>query len=189
TAGVHQLEVSGMFGKKLYEAEIDLPDDTVTYVSWERGEIKVLKTEWLEDEAAAEAPASDEAIAVEEPAGEPPVDELAAAIPVEPPMLPVEAPVEPPPVPVEAPPVVAAAPVAPAVPVATPTEPVLAAPGIPVDAATALPMPKSKTLTVQAADGMRIEVVHNGHKMVVVVEGDTFKIQDANGMNLALSEE
>ena len=50
-AGVHQLNISGMFGKKLYEAEIDIPDNTITYVAWERGEIKVLKTEWLEDEA------------------------------------------------------------------------------------------------------------------------------------------
>src|SRR5262245_60458523 len=46
--GAHQLTVSGMFGKKLYEAEIELPDNTITYASWERGEIQVLKTEWLE---------------------------------------------------------------------------------------------------------------------------------------------
>src|SRR5688572_17987994 len=55
SAGVHQLEVSGMFGKKLYEAEIDLPDNTITYVAWERGEIKVLRTEWLDEAAEAEA--------------------------------------------------------------------------------------------------------------------------------------
>jgi hypothetical protein len=58
--------------------------------------------------------------------------------------------------------------------------------GSPVEA-LALPAPKTRTLTVQAYDGMRIEVVHEGHKMVIVVEGDTFQIQDPNGLNMAYS--
>ena len=58
-AGVHELRVVGMFGKTLYEAEIDLPDNTITYASWDHGEIKVLSTDWL--------PREDEAIVDDEP--------------------------------------------------------------------------------------------------------------------------
>lgn len=186
SAGVHQLEVSGMFGKKLYEAEIELPDNTITYAAWERGEIKVLKTEWLEQQP-------------------PEVAEAPAEAPVEAPALPVEAPA------VAAAPEVPAAPAADPVPdagvagaagavaAAGPMVEELAIPGDPdafpvadgmaVEAATALPVPKSRTLTLEASDGMRIEVVHDGKKLVVVVEGDTFRIQDGSGLNLALGGE
>ncbi|MEZ4235298.1 MAG: hypothetical protein R3F59_03895 [Myxococcota bacterium] len=58
-----------------------------------------------------------------------------------------------------------------------------------VESATALPMPKSSTLTLEAYDGMRLEVVNNGKRLIVVVEGDSFRIQDENGLNLALSGE
>jgi len=231
-AGVHQLEISGMFGKKLYEAEIDVPDNTITYVSWDKGAIKVLKTEWLDEEEAEEEVAAEELPAEEIPTDvlavappEAPIPGAAAAAPV------AAAPVAPavpaapaaPVVPAAVPPVVAAVPAAvPAAPAAVPAPAgpavaavpeappellgVPAAGAPPADAvapvvavampaaepavqALALPPPKSRTLTVQASDGMHIEVVNGSHKLVVVVEGSTFKIQDANGMSVAYSAE
>ena len=35
--GVHELKVQSMFGKTLYEAEIEIPDNTLTTAAWERG--------------------------------------------------------------------------------------------------------------------------------------------------------
>lgn len=304
SAGVHQLEVSGMFGKKLYEAEIDLPDNTITFVSWEKGEIKVLRTEWLEDQEEEEA-ATDGALAVAAPEGEAPAEGEAAgdgagglplgavaagavagaaaagaaapdagvpgaAVPGA--GLPAAG------VPVGAAPAAgvpgAGAPGTPgadpsgggggggglglpgapglpggglpggglpvaggapglpgaglpgvglpgaavpgaavpgaAVPgAAAPTAagglPIIAAlpaggsaeaPSEDIDAtpvafeapveALALPVPKPPTLTMQAYDGMRLELAFEDHKILIVVEGDTFQIQDANGLNMAL---
>jgi hypothetical protein len=290
SAGVHQLEVSGMFGKKLYEAEIDLPDNTITYVAWERGEIKVLRTEWLDEAAEAEEGETEVAggLDVPLPVGAVPVEGVAAGgvpgagVPAE--GLPAEGAVAgaegaaaaggaadaaggaggggglglPGGIPGGLPggvPVGGVAggglPVGGAVPGGVPGAPGVpdagAAPelmspegalpagegaadgvgaglplagvagagvagaavaaaategegevidpaadempvplGSPVEA-LALPAPKTRTLTVQAYDGMRIEVVHEGHKMVIVVEGDTFQIQDPNGLNMAYS--
>ncbi len=175
--GVHELRVAGVFGKTLYEAEIDIPDGTITTAEWEHGEIKVLGTEWLddvedlEDEADEEvAPAEEaptEVLEVEAPAA--PAEEVAPEIAEAPLAIPAEAPV-----------VAPAPPVEPATPVAT-AEPA---------AATALAsVGRPRTLTVQATDGMRIDVVHAGRTLTVVIEGDTFRIEDPSGAVLALGAE
>ncbi len=171
-AGVHELQVNGVFGKTLYEAEIDLPDNTLTTAEWVRGELRIVKTEWLEDEVADEAPAE-----------EAPTEE--AVVEVEPPPAPVAEEVP------EAPVVVA--------PIAVPTEPVAKAPApvaAPVVAApppkeaTAMPSAlKPRTLTVQATDGMQIDVVYQGRTLRVVVDGDSFRIEDPTGAVLALGSE
>ncbi|MEQ1569445.1 MAG: hypothetical protein ABMA64_27665 [Myxococcota bacterium] len=240
--GVHQLQVAGMFGKKLYEAEIDLPDNTITYASWERGEIKVLKTEWLaaeepvaEEEVPADTGAEEMVAAVEPPPEPEPEPALGAAAPMGgiPGGIPESAPgiaglpggaapvggglpavggglpaagvggvgavalaegaVAAPPAGTAAAPVAVAAPVAaPAVAAAeTPLAAIPVAIAAPVGAvaaeqAIAIPPPKSNTLTVEAYDGMRVVVTHDGQQVVIVVDGDRFRIQDANGLNLAL---
>lgn len=158
--GVHELRVSGMFGKTLYEAEIDIPDGTITTAEWDHGEVKVLGTDWLEEEP--------EVIAVAEPEEEPapveePVEEVAAAEPL-------AIPAEEPPAPEPAPTPVATAPAA--------------------REATALPTSvKPRTLTVQATDGMRIAIVHEGRTLTILVDDDGFRIQDASGTELALGTE
>ncbi|MCB9688755.1 MAG: hypothetical protein H6735_27190 [Alphaproteobacteria bacterium] len=162
--GVHELRVSGMFGKTLYEAEIDIPDGTITTAEWDHGEVKVLGTDWLEEDP--------EVIAVAEPQEEEPAPvEQAVEEPVE------VAAAEPLAIPVEEPP----APQPPPTPVATAPE---------VKEATALPTSvKPRTLTVQATDGMRIAVVHEGRTLTIVVEDDGFRIMDASGTELALGTE
>lgn len=167
--GIHELKVVGMLGKTLFEAEIDLPDDTMTYASWEKGEVKVLRTEWLEEDEEDDAPAVDTGLDEEAVAEELPVEE--PAVEIAEPVAPV------------------AAPDAPAIPVATaPVEPPLAMPAAPpVREATSVPAAtKPRTLTVQASDGMRVEVVHDGRTLVVVIDGDTFRIEDPTGLELAL---
>lgn len=150
-AGVHELRVSGMFGKTLYEAEIELPDDTLTTAAWDHGQIEVLSTEWLKED-------EEEVAAAEEP-----VEAAPIAVP-EPPVV-----AEPPPPPIET---VGAAPV-------PPPEP-------PAHATTLPSLATPRTLTIQASDGMRVEIVRNGQKVVVVVDGDTFRIEDPSGLSLAL---
>ena len=174
--GVHELRVSGMFGKTLYEAEIDLPDDTITTAAWEHGQIKVLSTDWLEREEDAVAAVEAEAPA-DSAVAEPAVGSAEAEVPAAP-----------------APTVAEAVPEAPlAVPAGPPIEqppvtPVAVAP--PVAEAVALPsLAAPRTLTISASDGMRIEVVHEGRKVTVVVEGDAFRIEDPSGLSLALGAE
>ena len=53
--GAHVVKVSGVFGKTLYEAEIDLPDGTITQAEWSGRELKVLSTDWLPDEVDEDA--------------------------------------------------------------------------------------------------------------------------------------
>ncbi|HHO53228.1 MAG TPA: hypothetical protein ENK18_20730 [Deltaproteobacteria bacterium] len=54
--------------------------------------------------------------------------------------------------------------------------------------ATSLPMvePPGRTLTIQASDGMRVEVSAGGQSVFVVVDGDTFRIVDPTGLELAI---
>lgn len=159
--GVHTLQVNGVFGKTLYEAEIDLPDHTLTTTEWARGDLKVVKTEWLPEEPAA----------VDAPAAAPEVVDVAA------PPVPVaeELPVAPPEAPVaEVPPPAVA-------PVVAPAEP--PAPQL----ATAMPPAlQPRVLTVQATDGMRIDVVHQGRTLRVIVDGASYRIEDPTGAVLAL---
>jgi hypothetical protein len=180
-AGVHQLKVVGMFGKTLYEAEIDLPDNTITRASWERGEIKVVSTDWLpvaageatagaEDTGADEEGQAIEVVEVEEPAPvdaaetpEPAADAVAAVDPA---------------------PAAAAATTAAGVALATEpaVEPVAAAAATPPAAA-----PVARTLKVQAADGMRIEVVYGGQKITLVANGGTIVVEDGTGLSFEVS--
>lgn len=158
-AGVHALKVQSMFGKTLYEAEIELPDNTLTTAAWERGQITVLSTDWLEEED-------------EEPEPEPdvPAPPVAQDVIEVPPAVP--EPIAP-----------TAEPVAEALPAATVPAPI-------AEEATTLPSSaKTRTLEVQASEGMRIEVAHEGRTVTVVVERDGFRIIDASGMELALGTE
>ncbi len=167
--GTHEIKVTGVFGKTLYEAEIELPDNTVTQAEWSDGELKVLSTDWRDEEGSTDdTGAADEELAVEEPEEEveQPVDE-----PIE------QAPAPPPPAPPKAP---------------KPAPPVAEAPlAIPhTEQATALPpiaTSVAKTLTVQAHEGMRVEVVHDGQTVVVVIEGGAFRIEDPSGLQMSLS--
>ena len=157
-AGTHEVRVTGVFGKTLYEADIDVPDNTMTWAEWERGELKVVRTEWLEDLEEEEEPeAEEEVVEVDEPEPEPePVEEVEAVVDVETPPEIVEE----------------------EIPLA-----------VPVEEATTLPTPATgRTLTVQATDGMRVEVVANGQHLVVVVDGDSFRIVDPSGLELALGK-
>jgi len=45
----------------------------------------------------------------------------------------------------------------------------------------------ARTLTVQAQEGMRVEIVFEGQRMYVVVEDGGFAIEDPQGLKLALS--
>src|SRR5688572_26345694 len=72
-AGVHELKVTSMFGKTLYEGEIELPDDTLTTASWERGEVRVISTDWLDEDDEDEVAAT--------PAAAPPAEPVTAAEP------------------------------------------------------------------------------------------------------------
>ena len=53
--GTHAIKVTGVFGKTLYEAEIELPDDTITQAEWIGGELRVLSTDWRDGEPSDEA--------------------------------------------------------------------------------------------------------------------------------------
>ena len=110
--GTHEVRVTGVFGKTLFEAEIDVPDNTMTWAEWSRGELRVIRTEWLE--------AVEEAAPVEEA----PAEELPLAEDVEEQTEPVQAPVAveevpAPPPEVASAPAVEAAPPAPAEPTAS----------------------------------------------------------------------
>ncbi len=153
-AGDHEIKVTGVFGKTLYEADVSLPDGTITQAEWSGRELAILSTDWLaeaeddeeeEDELVAEAPEEEP---VEEPVEEEEVEEIAE----------VELPL--------------------AVPVEEDTE-----------QAIALPRPEApgRTLTVQASEGMRVEVVHEGQVVTVVVKDGVFQIEDPSGLQLALS--
>jgi hypothetical protein len=139
-AGDHEIKVTGVFGKTLFEADINLPDNTITQAEWSGGELEVLSTDWLsDDEEVAEAePEEEEELVAEAPEEEEP-EELALAVPVE--------------------------------------------------EAVALPRPQAagRTLTVQASEGMRVEVVHEGQVVTVVVKDGAFQIEDPSGLQLALS--
>jgi hypothetical protein len=152
-AGDHEIKVTGVFGKTLFEADINLPDNTITQAEWSGGELEVLSTDWLsDDEEVAEAePEEEEELVAEAPEEEEP-EELALAVPVE-----------------EAPPA--------------------AEPELEVEEAVALPRPQAagRTLTVQASEGMRVEVVHEGQVVTVVVKDGAFQIEDPSGLQLALS--
>ncbi len=165
--GVHTLQVNGVFGKTLYEAEIDLPDHTLTTTEWARGDLKVVKTEWLPEEpAAVEVPAPAAAPEIVDVAA-PPVP-VAEELPVAPPVAPVA----------EVPPPAVAPAVAPVVAPAEPPAPQLA---------TAMPPAlQPRVLTVQATDGMRIDVVHQGRTLRVIVDGASYRIEDPTGAVLAL---
>ena len=58
-----------------------------------------------------------------------------------------------------------------------------------MEEAVALPRPAAagRTLTVQATEGMRVEVVHEGQVVTVVVKDGVFQIEDPSGLQLALS--
>jgi len=214
--GVHQLKVVGMFGKTLYEAEIDLPDNTITYAAWERGEIKVLSTDWLpktEEDATAE---------VEDDTGADEEEELEV---VEvPPPAPVEA-AEAEAAEAEAPEPMAADAGQDAVASVDPgpsgagaaTTAAVAAGGVAAGMAlddanqpaatttdsalttdpagealatttTGTPAPAvGRTLKVQAQEGMRIEIVHGGQMIAVVVHANEFLIEDGTGFSMALT--
>jgi len=153
--GDHEIKVTGVFGKTLFEADISLPDQTITQAEWAGGDLEVLSTEWLaETEGEEEA----EELVAEAPEEEP-EDEVVALEEDAPLALPVE----------EAAPVVVAE--------------------APVEEAIALPRPDApgRTLTVQAKEGMRVEVVHNGQVVTVVVKDGAFQIEDPSGLQLALS--
>ena len=159
-AGTHEVRVTGVFGKTLYEAEIDVPDNTMTWAEWERGELNVLKTDWL---SADNSQASEEVAAV-------PAEPASSPIVVAPPLAP----------PVAVPPVAAAPP-----PVAA--APVVASAPTPVAAAVASPRAPGQSLSVQARDGMQIELVlPNGERLMVTVDGTKFRIQDQTGMEMTL---
>lgn len=148
--GDHQIKVTGVFGKTLYEAEISLPDNTVTLAEWSGRELAVVSTDWRDE--ANEADDSDEADA-EEVIAEAPEEEEEQVVAAEP---------------------------------AMPEAPVPLA--LPVDTATALPVPvMAKTLTVQAQDGMRVEVVYEGQTVVVVIDQGSFRIEDPSGLQIALT--
>jgi hypothetical protein len=212
-AGVHQLKVVGMFGKTLYEAEIDLPDNTITYAAWERGEIKVVSTDWLpksEDVAVAAA-------AVEDDTGVDEQEELEVVEVTEP--EPVEAAEAEVPAPAEAPAQDAVASVDPAAsgagngggaattaavaaggvaagmaledandpePLATDSA-LTTAPAAGATATTTTAAPIARTLKLQAAEGMRIEITHAGQAITVVVKGGEFVIEDGSGFAMTLS--
>jgi len=195
-AGTHEVRVTGVFGKTLYEAEIDVPDNTMTWAEWERGELNVLKTDWL---SADNSQASEEVAAVPaEPASSPIVVAPPLAPPVAvPPVATAPPPVAVPPVaaappPVAAPPVAAAPPPVAVPPVAAAPPPVAAAPVVasaptPVAAAVASPRAPGQSLSVQARDGMQIELVlPNGERLMVTVDGTKFRIQDQTGMEMTL---
>lgn len=156
--GTHEVRVTGVFGKTLFEAEIDVPDNTMTWAEWSRGELRVLRTEWLDD-VATDIPS--EAVP---PAAQ---DEFVAEVPLEPEQ---SAPVvEVPPeskematgAPVDAGPGFAAgepspqAPTKPAPVVQAPVEPAPAAPTEPVVVAPVAPEP---TAPVAAAPTVEVPV-------------------------------
>jgi len=160
-AGAHEVTVQGVFGKTLYEAEINLPDGTLTQAEWSGRELRVLSTDWLPEQ-------SDE-----------PDDDMVA--------LEAEPPAEPP---AEEPPVEEAVPADEPVALEMDDPPILDddAPLAVPQPATALPTAApGKTVTIQAQDGMRVEVVHEGRTVVVVVEDGRFAIEDPQGLQIALS--
>jgi hypothetical protein len=159
--GDHEIKVTGVFGKTLFEADISLPDNTITQAEWSGGELEVLSTDWL-----AEAEEEDEDLVAEAPEAEP----------------------------VEEDPVADEVVLADDAPLALPMDPALAEapPAVeepPVEEAIALPHPEApgRTLTVQAKEGMRVEVVHEGQVVTVVVKDGAFQIEDPSGLQLALS--
>ncbi len=147
--GDHEIKVTGVFGKTLFEADISLPDHTITQAEWADGDLEVLSTEWL-----VESEEESEGLVAEGPE-----EELVALDEDAPLALPIE----------EAAPVDASA--------------------APVEEAVALPRPEAagRTLTVQAKEGMRVEVVHEGQVVTVVVKDGAFQIEDPSGLQLALS--
>ncbi|MEN0063562.1 MAG: hypothetical protein AAGA48_15535, partial [Myxococcota bacterium] len=89
-----------------------------------------------------------------------------------------------------APAVAPAAPVAPAVVATAPVvvdpdaTPLVAAPTIEEAPATLGAEPK--LLTVEATEGTMVEIKANGRSVFILVDGETFKVSDASGLELAL---
>jgi len=187
--GTHRIRVAGVFGKTLFEADMEVPDNTMTWAEWDAGTLRVLRTEWLEERPVQAAPDRDMAVAEPEPEPEP-----------EP---------APPPAPEPEPePEVAAAPPAPAAPTPpTPaaTPPVVVAPvgsGVVVDGDAAGVISATPTveegpatlgaepkwLTVEATEGTMVEIKANGRSVYVLVEGEVFRVSDASGLELALKK-
>ncbi len=89
--GSHEVTVKGMFGKTLYEGEIELEDWTVAHAEWSRGELEIRKTEKIDRKGARARRGSPWA---DEEGNEPVLAEgvvIAEAPPAE---IPVEEPVE-----------------------------------------------------------------------------------------------
>ncbi len=188
--GTHRIRVAGVFGKTLFEADMEVPDNTMTWAEWDQGTLRVLRTEWLEEHSNEPA---DQDMSVAQP-----------PITVEPPAQPAPAPAQAPvastpaapqtptPTPATAP-VVAAAPAA-AAPVAStapttitidPDSGVIAAAPM-VEEAPATLGAEPKLLTVEATEGTMVEIKANGRSVYILVEGETFKVSDASGLELAL---
>jgi len=156
--GDHAITITGVFGKTLFEGDITVPDGTITQATWANGRLEVNSTDWLDGPLD---PPEEEEPQVADDQSEPPLEVAAADGPTEEVLaLPAGGTVEPPPS-LEAPP----------------------------QDAVALPRPVAagRTLTVQASEGMRVEVVHEGASVLVVLKDGVFHIEDPAGLKLALS--
>lgn len=207
SAGVHSVEVRGRYGAG-YKADVQLPDDTITYASWDGSELRLLRTAWLDEEAvAAQAPAPAPA-----PQQLPPPQELAE---VAPPVTPVpdeleteseqlrqreealaaaQANLEARIAAMEADlnareQALQAAEQALVARAAQPARPLAAPPPPPPAPATVAVPPKTKAMTIQAVDGSQVRVVSGDREILVTVEGDRFVISDPSGLEFQLEGE
>lgn len=204
--GVHEVEVKGVFGKTLYEGEIELNDWTLAYAEWNDGDLAVYRTEKLDKRRlrARQSPWADEPVEPEEGQDEvePEVTETVESegLSEEAPVA-VPAPDEPAPV-VEPAPVEQAAVVEPEVPLAVPapeagppvpSEPEPAPPpvgeepestpgAILVDKTVASDVPRSApAVTIQAREGVRFQLQHGDSALYVTVQDGAFVVDFPTG--------
>jgi len=178
--GWHDVRVQGVFGKTLYEGEIDLDDWTITHAEWANGELRVNRIDRINRVVGEEEEPED---AEEEAEEEPEEVEEVAAVEEEPP-LEEEIPIEP------------APPVEPAIeeepqPADVDEMPVAAAPiveEVPLPLAAAAD-PQSSMLTIDATDGMKVQLVNGDSTLFLWVQDGTFIVADGTGVTVTFGTE
>lgn len=181
--GVHDVKITGLFGKVLYEGEIELEDGRITHAEWAGADLRIVGTEAL---AAAQIPAwrrgigvdddpeegvteepevdGDEPVAVDREAVLEDVDD-AAVVEASPGGLVPEAPVD-------------------DLPLAIPYAP----PELAAAAEEPLPTGPGREMSVELQPSMRLEVVHGGVTVWLTAREGSLVIEDDRGMALTLRD-
>jgi len=187
--GPHEIRVTGLFGKVLYQGEIDLPDGMITHTEWSDRQVKVIRAEKMrEPDPPKQGPweePTDERLDDEPVATELIEEELADEIP-----SPAEQPA--PMMPIAPPPLATAQIDEVLEPVEDIEHPVVERLPVPEPApshAMALPvggagLPAPMPMSVVAQEGTVLEVSHDGVVVNLTVRDGAFVIEDGSGVTV-----